>query len=245
MINAGERNCIIASGETVTLYHGSKSGIRGNIAPKSRDKCDFGRGFYMGTDPRQPLTLICNYPEAKLYTLSMDLSDLRIMDIEDGLDWVLLVAYNRGKMESIKGTPLYAQYAGWTEGCDIQGRLFELALKAGYDCPYFIKTFMKSRAAALDDVYDRLQWAGEEYILEELDEEAGGLKKAGTVYSREVMYWTGYVYRYWHYYTGENSSQIYKIADEKRMEESWLGFHTLDVEMAIDNLKEIHDQRAN
>ncbi len=34
---------------------------------------------------------------------------------------------------------------------------------------------MNSRAAlALDDIYDRLQWAGEEYILEELDDEAGG-----------------------------------------------------------------------
>lgn len=119
MINAGERNCIIASGETITLYHGSKSGIQGNIAPKSRDKCDFGRGFYMGTDPRQPLTLICNYPKAKLYTLSIDLSDLKIIDIEVGLDWALLVAYNRGKMESIKGTPLYDQYAGWTEECDM------------------------------------------------------------------------------------------------------------------------------
>lgn len=119
MINAGERNCIIASGETITLYHGAKSGIQGNIAPKSRDKCDFGRGFYMGTDPRQPLTLICNYPKAKLYTLSIDLSDLKIIDIEVGLDWALLVAYNRGKMESIKGTPLYDQYAGWTEECDM------------------------------------------------------------------------------------------------------------------------------
>ena len=58
--------------------------------------------------------------------------------------------------------------------CDIQGRLFELALKTGYDCPAFIKSFMTSRtAAALDDVYDRLQWAGEEYILEELDDEVG------------------------------------------------------------------------
>lgn len=39
--------------------------------------------------------------------------------------------------------------------CDIQGRLFELALKNGYDCPAFIDTFMNSKAAAaLDDVYD-------------------------------------------------------------------------------------------
>lgn len=48
--------------EIVTLYHGSRSGIRGAIAPISRERCDFGKGFYMGTDKSQPLTLICNYP---------------------------------------------------------------------------------------------------------------------------------------------------------------------------------------
>ena len=124
--------------------------------------------------------------------------------------------------------------------CDIQGRLFELALQKGYDCPAFIEAFMNSRAAAaLDDVYDRLQWAGEEYIREELDDEMGGLKKAGQLYDSEVMYWTGYTYRYWHYYTGENSRDIYKIANARRMNDCWPGFHTLDVEMAIDDLKEI------
>lgn len=125
--------------------------------------------------------------------------------------------------------------------CDIQGRLFELALKNGYDSPAFIKSFMQSKAAvALDDTYDRLQWAGEEYILEELNEEADGLKKSNNTYSREVMYWIGYVYRYWHYYTGEFSKDIYKIADAEMMNECWLGFHTFDVEMAIDNLREIY-----
>ncbi len=39
------------------------------------------------------------------------------------------------------------------------------------------------------------------------------------------------------------SRKIYKIADEKMMNESWLGFHTLDVEMAIDDLKEIYNQK--
>ena len=59
-----------------------------------------------------------------------------------------------------------------------------------------------STAAHLDDVYDRLQWMGEEYLLEELDDEAGGLKRAGELYDMEMMYWTGYLYRYWHYLTG-------------------------------------------
>lgn len=129
--------------------------------------------------------------------------------------------------------------------CDIQGRLFELALKNGYDCPEFIRAFMNSRtAAALDDIYDRLQWSGEEYILEELNEEVSGLKKAGISYPVEVMYWTGYIYRYWHYYTTQSSEEIYKIADAEMMNECWLGFHTLDVEMAIDDLKEIDRQKC-
>ncbi len=97
-------------------------------------------------------------------------------------------------------------------------------------------------AAALDDIYDRLQWAGEEYILEELIDEIGGLKKAGTTYSLDIMYWTGYTYRYWHYYTAESSTEIYKTADARTMQQCWAGFHTFDVEMAIDDLKELYKQ---
>lgn len=57
------------------------------------------------------------------------------------------------------------------------------------------------------------------------------------------MYWTGYTYRYWNCYTGEYSREIYKTADAKTMNECWLCFHTLDVEMAIDDLKEIYAQK--
>lgn len=105
--------------EIVTLYHGSKSGLRGAIAPISREHCDFGKGFYMGTDRTQPLTLICNYPDARLYTLSVDLADLKIVDIEVGLDWALLVAYNRGKMESVKHSTIYNHFANLSRDCDM------------------------------------------------------------------------------------------------------------------------------
>ena len=127
--------------------------------------------------------------------------------------------------------------------CDIQGRLFESALKSGYDCKDFIEKFMNSKtAAALDESYDRLQWAGEEYILEEIIDEVGGIKNTGTVYHNEIMYWSGYTYRYWRYYTGESSKEIYKIADAETMANCYLGFHTMDVKMAIDRLKEIKDR---
>ncbi len=114
-----EGNHIITTNEIVTLYHGSKSGIHGAIAPISRKRCDFGKGFYMGTDRTQPLTLICNFPDAKLYTLSVDLSNLNILDVEAGLDWALLIAYNRGKMESVKHSAIYNRFANLSNGCDM------------------------------------------------------------------------------------------------------------------------------
>lgn len=105
--------------EIVTLYHGSKSGIRGIIAPISRERCDFGQGFYMGTDWTQPLTLICNYPEARIYTLRVDLTGLRILDMEAGLEWALLIAYHRGKMEAVQNTAIYRRFANLSKDYDM------------------------------------------------------------------------------------------------------------------------------
>lgn len=123
--------------------------------------------------------------------------------------------------------------------CDIQGRLFINSAEARLDSKSFIADFMNSSAAAhLDDVYDRLQWSGEEYILEELEDEMNGLKKSDVIYNREALFWIGYLYRFWHYYTGEFSKEIYRQADVEAMLEAWPGFHTLDPEMAVDRLKE-------
>ena len=42
---------ISESSKRMILFHGSKSGIKGPIAPISRERCDFGKGFYMGNEP--------------------------------------------------------------------------------------------------------------------------------------------------------------------------------------------------
>ena len=63
------------------LYHGSRHGIDGPIAPLSRDRCDFGRGFYLGTEPLQPLTLICDFPDARFYTVELDLDGLDVREL--------------------------------------------------------------------------------------------------------------------------------------------------------------------
>ena len=101
------------------LYHGSKNGIVGDIAPISRSECDFGQGFYMGTSTLQPLTLVCAEEKPKFYTVELDLSGLKVLNVEIGLEWALLIAYYRKEMESAIGTEIYEKYANFANGYDI------------------------------------------------------------------------------------------------------------------------------
>ena len=103
----------------VLLYHGSKSGIVGDIAPKSREMCDFGKGFYMGTDPGQPLTLICDFEKSKFYIVSINTSALDTVEIKADLDWAMLVAFHRGRMDKIKDTDFYNKYSSIDAGKDL------------------------------------------------------------------------------------------------------------------------------
>ena len=101
------------------FYHGSKKGIVGNIAPLSRAECDFGKGFYMGTGTLQPLTLVCAEEKPKFYTVEFDLSGLKILEVEIGMDWAMMIAYYRKQMERVKGTEIYEKYAHFADGYDV------------------------------------------------------------------------------------------------------------------------------
>ena len=109
----------ITSGDVVRLYHGSKKGINGEIAPISRTECDFGSGFYMGTAPLQPLTLVCNEEKPMFYTVDLDLRGLKVLTVDIGMDWAMLIAYYRKEMEKAKGTAIYEKYAKMAEGYDV------------------------------------------------------------------------------------------------------------------------------
>ena len=128
--------------------------------------------------------------------------------------------------------------------CDIQGRLFELSAVKKMPSAAFIKAFMTSETAKeLDSRYNRMQWMGEEYLLEEVLSSAGDyLTVAGEIYQKEVLYWIGYIYRYWHYYTGESSAKILRQASAATMKRNYMIFHTIDPVIAIEDLKEISRQ---
>lgn len=75
--------------------------------------------------------------------------------------------------------------------CDMQGMLFELSAKRGYDSKDFIEKFMKSDTAAdLDKLFNHMQWAGEAYILSRVAEEDKP-NKSNNLIDNEILYWIG------------------------------------------------------
>ncbi len=104
---------------TLKLYHGSKGRIKGNIKAISRKTCDFGKGFYMGTDIRQPLTLICKYNAAYMYELNINISDFKHFQFNIDLDWAFFIAYNRGLLDNYKSSNYYHYISKLCVGYDL------------------------------------------------------------------------------------------------------------------------------
>ncbi len=116
-ISFEEKSCNI-SNDRMILYHGSKAGIEGKVKASSRSECDFGTGFYMGTIPRQPLTLICGFPKSKFYIVSVPKKLSKSFTFKDDIEWAMFIAYNRKKMEDIQDSAFYKKYQQITKGYD-------------------------------------------------------------------------------------------------------------------------------
>ena len=120
--------------------------------------------------------------------------------------------------------------------CSIQGRLFELSARRGFESNEFTKAYMNSNIAAkFNSAYDRSQWMGEEYLLDELSQTYQLIE--GKTYSTDVMFWMGYTYAYWSIVYGDSCKNIIKMADPKVMSENYAGLHTISTDMAIQDLK--------
>jgi len=52
----------------------------------------------------------------------------------------------------------------------------------------------------------------------------------------QVMYWIGYIYRYWSFLTGQTSREIIEIAPVEKLVNLYSGYHTLGCWEAIELL---------
>ena len=127
--------------------------------------------------------------------------------------------------------------------CDIQGRLFELSARKGYDSAVFVKAFMRSQTAkALDSTYNRMQWAGEEYLIVPFH----GFDRCLPVNLGAALPGVIMPVAIKVAHPVENVRRKYfSLGGKRRFRSDFFQqmFHTMDPVLAIEDLKEIHQQK--
>lgn len=124
--------------------------------------------------------------------------------------------------------------------CDIQGSIFQESLKFE-ECSsnIFIRRFMNS---SFVNRMDNLSFINEsrsiKQILDEINDEYGKSNYGKTKFSKEEMYWIGYLYRYFSYVYQIDSKHIYKIIKGNELRKLYFSYHTLDTMNAIDRILE-------
>lgn len=101
------------------LYHGSKGGLVGHPrAGVAREFCDFGRGFYTGTDIEQARGIISQVNNGVVYTLYCKTSDLRVYHFKSSTEWALYVGVHRQFIQ-MEGYPKLRQLVKYIDEHDV------------------------------------------------------------------------------------------------------------------------------
>lgn len=91
----------------VLLFHGSKQEISSKIDLKyGRKNNDFGQGFYCGESYSQSASFVYNYPDSSIYMFSFKPDNLSFYKFNVDQEWMLIIAYYRGKLDKYKYSPL-------------------------------------------------------------------------------------------------------------------------------------------
>lgn len=89
------------------IFHGSKSNIEGEISPSyGRNNNDFGKGFYCGESYDQTTSFIAKFPKSSVYVIKFDDKNLKKAVFEVNQEWMLAIAYYRGRLEEYKNHPI-------------------------------------------------------------------------------------------------------------------------------------------
>ena len=103
----------------VLLFHGAKTDILGDISvEKSRKNNDFGRGFYCGESLEQSAMFVSNFPHASLYMLDFDKTGMRELRLGVEQDWMLMIAFFRGKLTAYENHPMIRRILNRLNGID-------------------------------------------------------------------------------------------------------------------------------
>lgn len=124
--------------------------------------------------------------------------------------------------------------------CQIQGKLFEESIeKVECSSLIFIRRFMLSNLSKKFDDYSFLVMALDiNDCFFEIDNEYGSSSYGQTKYSKNEMFWIGYIYRALSIIYKLSSREVFKLFNAKKIVTYYNIFHTFDIEQAAEKMME-------
>lgn len=117
----------------ILLFHGAKTKIGGELRIDCNKRInDFGNGFYCGENLEQSAMFVATHKTSSLYMLKFKPSNLTCKEFSVDREWMLTIAYFRGRLEEYRDTEIVKQLAKTTEGIDYivapiaDNRMFEI-----------------------------------------------------------------------------------------------------------------------
>lgn len=124
--------------------------------------------------------------------------------------------------------------------CTLQGNVFASSLdNAECSSKIFMRRFLNSKVAREFDSSSILDGTMTiKDIFFELEEEFGKTSYGCEKYDKEVLFWIGYIYRYFAYTYNLTSKYVYKIVKPSELNELYYVYHTFDPKVAIERILE-------
>lgn len=102
------------------LFYGAKAEIVGDPSIKySEDKKDFGRGFYLGETFEQSASFVVGYNKSSIYVFDFIKEKARIKEYNVSIEWMLLIAYYRGRLEEYKNSKFIKEIVNELKDIDV------------------------------------------------------------------------------------------------------------------------------
>ena len=122
--------------------------------------------------------------------------------------------------------------------CKLQAKIFELSVEStNYSSPIFIRRFMVSNFAKSFDNKSYLNQSNNlEDAFEELDDEYGISNYGKTKYSKDEMFWIGYIYRAISITFNYSSKYVYKLFPANIIINYYPIYHTFDIVEAAERM---------
>lgn len=125
--------------------------------------------------------------------------------------------------------------------CKMQASLFANYKSFSNCSPYvFIRRFMNSDLAKrFDDTTVLLESSCNETLILEVDEQYGRTAFGKNVsLDKDLLYWVGYVYRYWSYIYEVPSATLFQHVQPKILIDRYPLYHSMDVEYVVERICE-------